>query len=496
MHVVWRIPELRELILQNLEVGPKARQKPLVPLSQTCRDLREPALCRLWTWVCSFDKILRLLPTSKLEPVSPPPAGTWTVMRHIVGTISPADVSLIRYYGKFVRTFWFTHPLQNDPCILATDLRQIIDAMGGEPLFPNLSRLTYDGPMFDEFLPAVLVPSIEKIELALHPGNSEHWNQTMELLARGAPHTSDLHLRLLSCTREESADLQKILVNRAPMFTRLQLLSLEYLDSGTALSIALLPRVLDLSISVRYPPISTEFARLQPASLSLHSGSPIQILQAGVSNEYTGRRARTCFGADILALLRPRALRHVNVSEITGPAHMRHLCELLGRHCSDTLETLTLRGFGPRDHARVRLSDVAPLLECANLESVVLSSVHFRPAEADLPRLGRAWPLLRHLAIEDRTHDGLYPLRALATFATSLPSLRTLQVCLDATDARFLDSAVLDTSLAPFAHSVASQYAEHVRMRGDARVSHARGVLSSEDLSCAYTGRNAHTWWG
>ena len=78
----------------------------------------------------------------------------------IDGTISNDDVSSIRYYGKYVHTFFLVNPFMYDPCIQASDLRKTIDALGSELLFRNLVRLEYEIIEFEEFIPAILGPSV------------------------------------------------------------------------------------------------------------------------------------------------------------------------------------------------------------------------------------------------------------------------------------------------------------------------------------------------
>ncbi|TRM70643.1 hypothetical protein BD626DRAFT_625777 [Schizophyllum amplum] len=178
MHIVLQTEELRAMIFDELKTPD------LGALATTCKELLEPVLRVLWAECSDFTYVVRLLPESAWSY-------RWNLGNrkeiYISRHLEERDIARIRYYASFIRRFdLIPHPGLRP--YTPSSLADILDALRGEVLFPNLRDLGFYSP--STYLPSLLrlvSSSVIKLSICLLPeagntGTADDMPSTQPLL--------------------------------------------------------------------------------------------------------------------------------------------------------------------------------------------------------------------------------------------------------------------------------------------------------------------------
>ncbi|TRM70647.1 hypothetical protein BD626DRAFT_478136 [Schizophyllum amplum] len=422
MHAVLRSEELRDLIFSNLvTVGFNEIQgaSSAAAVARTCRDFVEPALRVLWATHWSFHAFVRLLPDKKVVRTN---QGV-----KLIGILTIDDLARVRYYGTFVREFLLNHYQAG---IGPHDLTQILLALQGHPLFPNLHSFEYlhRGVGGDDYiapcLPALISRSVKEVYLNLHYPLSPDDNLALEMSI------------LFSLKHREISILDLDVVDNIPRcyaelltgWITLRHLHLNLYCSNVAPTLVAASTLQGLYTLTLHADteVALQSPRMGPTNMSLK-----KLVIRGRPNKE--------FAADAITILHPLALISLHVDAKLTPEAIRLLSTCMHACClPDNLKDIS---FGDRDDLpkggnRLILQDILPLFAFTGLVNVAIHVVDIRFDDTDVARLAAAWPRLRALSLRCASNAAgpACTLASLLALARSCPALESLALTLDATE--------------------------------------------------------------
>ncbi|KAL1664860.1 hypothetical protein GGF50DRAFT_114649 [Schizophyllum commune] len=427
MHDVLRTPELRGLIFSDVE-----EKKVLSSLARTCKDFLEPALGRLWHSVSLREFVLSLpewkRPCDFEEKVTR-------------DDITAEDVARMLFYGKFVRSLDLC---DIDEWLCRDAVRALVRALSGQHVVPNIRTLLYDGSLGCNAIPAFISPSVNDITAVL---SSEYLRpDTVQVAVRHFVEGTE-ELEQLDLEFRWDHNLNSLLQPLLTHWTTLSSLSvdLSHCDTATVLAIGALPRLEELAMTMRHA--SKPLPNLRDI-VSIPENRTLKQLDLSILWDERDLRAYMGMGtdiiADLLAILRPTAVTTLGVNGRFGPDQLHHHCQSIGAYLSPPrLRSIALRTFLLSSMASIE--DIRPLMGCHGLESLTLSDIGFHPTAGDIELMGKAWPNLRCLQLDEpRNRDSRdFTLSDLLVFAQNFPRLDELHLFLSASGIQAFDVASL-----------------------------------------------------
>ncbi|TRM70632.1 hypothetical protein BD626DRAFT_31444 [Schizophyllum amplum] len=156
MQPIHAIPELLDLIIGLVSLSD------LPNLARTCRDFFGPAARRLWGSTDSIKHLLNCLPESSFETTYDRQFRRQVLA--VTRKLEPQDLARLKLYSKLIRE------IRISPGELhIIGVHEVVRALNGDSLCPNLRRLVYEGPsIWSSILPHLTSSSLSRVHINLN----------------------------------------------------------------------------------------------------------------------------------------------------------------------------------------------------------------------------------------------------------------------------------------------------------------------------------------
>ncbi|KAJ6451834.1 hypothetical protein C8R47DRAFT_291294 [Mycena vitilis] len=429
MHRCWQIPEILQIILEELKIVEpmlmalgKVETQAFARMARTCRTLSEPALNVLWSRQDTLLPLLTCFPSNLWETSGSNRAKTF----RFVSPVNPSDWDRVLLHAARIRDF-------SSGWDVSLDTMEVLDiSTPARCLLPNVRKLSWrvENSMVLPYVRLFLGPHLTSISLSLGPTL-----QCLSLLSYIA--TNFRSLTEIEFFTIADTTMDDTLVEAMSAFVlgqkSLRILSMPHLRSPVCQSLAVMTNLEDLTIwDFEGPPDHQQIPEF--------SFSALRRLSMATENFSSGTN-------QILASLTHTPLRHLDCVTDDTPTrnNIQTFFASLNDHCSHpNLEYISAQ-FGYESGVRegdlvnsIIPQTIRPLLAFHNLRIVIVSTPPgFALDDTFCVSMAQAWPCVEHLQLFPGGHATFLPstrvpstvsVTTLAAFASHCPQLTDMRL--------------------------------------------------------------------
>ncbi|KAJ7660167.1 hypothetical protein DFH06DRAFT_1130071 [Mycena polygramma] len=432
MHRCWQIPEILQIILEELKktepmlmmLG-KIETQAVARMARTCRTLSDPALNVLWSQQDTLLPLLTCFPSNLWEISGSNRAKTF----RFVSAVSPSDWDRVLLHAARIRDL-------SSGWDVSLDTVEVLDiSTPARCLLPNVRKLSWrvENATVLPYVRLFLGPHLTSISLSLGPTL-----QCLSLLSYIA--TNFRSLSEIEFSTIANTTMDDTLVEAMSAFVlgqkSLRILSMPHLRSSACQNLAVMTNLEDLTIwdfeGLLSPPDHQQIPEF--------SFSALRRLSMSTENFSSGTN-------QLLTTLAHTPLRHLDCVTDDTPTRngIQTFFASLSDHCSHpNLEYISAQfgyesGVGEGDLVNSIIPQtIRPLLAFHNLRVVIVSTPPgFALDDAFCVSMAQAWPRVEHLQLFPGGHAIFLPstlvpstvsITALAAFASHCPQLADMRL--------------------------------------------------------------------